>query len=137
MIIIAMLSSMLFFSCGEKEEEVNVPLTVLIAGSEQKTWVITGNTTNGEDRYSQQEECVVDNLIIFYSNGVAEIREGKTKCGEVGDDLVFSGTWSINEETNEFIWDETFKILNITDDKLVLEYTDPETRTEITLEKVN
>lgn len=138
MLIVVMLGTLLLFSCGkEKEEEINVPLSTLLAGTESKTWVITAYSYNGNDLFSGQKECKKDEHHIFRSNGILDIYPGPTKCSDEADELISTSNWSINEAKKEFTWNVTYKILTLTEDKFVFEYTDAHTQEVTTMEAVN
>lgn len=137
MLVVTMLSSLLFISCEVKElEGPKVSLVTLIAGSSQKTWIITGTTTNGKDAYNQQLSCVVDNLMVFHKSGLAEVYEGETKCNGGDEELVHSSSWTVSEETSAFVWIKEYRILSIAETKMILEFSAQESNTVITLEKV-
>lgn len=137
MLVVTMLSSLLFFSCEVKElEGPKVSLVSLITGSSQKTWIITGTTTNEEDASNQQLSCVVDNLIVFHKSGLAEVYEGETKCNGGDEELVHSSSWTVSEETSAFVWIKEYRILSIAETKMILEFSAQESNTVITLDKV-
>jgi hypothetical protein len=138
LLIATLLFTLLLFSCEKaEEEEVNIPLSTLLTGTESKTWVMTAYTYNESDHFKGAKECVTDNLYTFYINGTFEVKEGATKCNEESDDLVREGTWSINEAKEEFTMQVTSKIVSLTENKFIYEYANFHTREVITLEKVN
>lgn len=134
--IFALLATIFITSCG-KDDEVEVPYNTLLAGTESKSWVITAYTVNGEDHYQLQKECSKDNLHVFHTDGRLEIYQGEEKCSPDAEDLIRTGSWSINEEKEEFTWRATYKILSITEKRFVIKYTDPQSEHIMTMESVD
>lgn len=137
MLIVTLFSSILFFSCSKDDGEVSVPISTLLAGTESKTWIMTANIINGQDAFSQQEKCFTDNHYVFHASGNLDMTEGATKCDAIDDQLIATISWTVNEEKKEITMSEVYKVLSLTEGKMVLEYIDAETNAKITMEKVN
>ncbi len=101
---IAMLS-IVFFSCSKEED--NTPQPKSTSASIEGTWKSTNYTSNvpldhlgspQTDFFSNQPECVKDNLWIMNSGGGMEINEGATKC-DVSAPQSTSANWTLNNNT--------------------------------------
>ncbi len=84
--------SILLFAGCKKDEETDNKEDLLTA----KSWIMIGYTENGQDVLQEMyDDCELDNITTFLSNGVFKEDEGATKCFE-DDPQVEEGTWKIN-----------------------------------------
>jgi hypothetical protein len=64
-----------------------------------KSWIVVKTEMNGEDVTDEQEACVADNTMVFFSDGTFIEDIGELTCEESETDV--DGTWSF--KANETI----------------------------------
>jgi hypothetical protein len=136
MLFVFLISSMLFTSCFDKEEDETVAPSweSFIAGSSQKAWVMTANTTNGENSLSELAACELDNEYVFYKSGQLEVTEGDSKCDESNEDLISTHSWTVSEESRQLFWDEEiYEVESISTTEMVLVFKGPDFEVKATL----
>lgn len=128
------LLSVAFTSCKKDDKDNEPDKTSLLT---DKSWKMTaatvdpaidwfGSGTKVTNVYAQFPACVKDDLVIFKKNGTVNFDEGATKC-EPNDAQTVNALWSLNPaetiisitQTGET---ESWKILELTNSKLVVEY---------------
>lgn len=125
------------FADNKKEESLNLSWVSLITNNNQKAWVMTGNTVNGEDALSELQACELDNQYIFSVNGQLNVIEGMAKCSESDDDFISTHSWTVSEESAQLFWDEEiYKVKSISDKQMVLVFVDQDYVVEATLTAV-
>jgi len=99
----------------------------LLASAEGKKWKATAAYLNGEDIFELLDDCITDNLLIFYKGsrkGIYEEEENTLKC-DSKDPQIVSGTWEIDElgttiSTKTSILSEKLNIISLDENQLVI-----------------
>lgn len=131
------LLSIVFTSC-EKDKDNKPDNVGLLTGKNWKMTAFTidpaidwfGNGTQVTNIYAQLPACAKDDLAVFNKNGTVNFDEGASKCSP-NDPQTTSGTWAFN--TDKTILSvttegetESWKILELKNDKMVIEYQEVE-----------
>ncbi len=129
--------SIAFVSC-EKDKDNKPDNTELLTGKNWKLTAFTidpaidwfGNGTLVTNIYAQLPTCAKDDLATFNKNGTVNFDEGATKC-DPNDPQTTSGTWAFNTDKTiiSVTTDgetESWKVLELKNDRLVIEYQEVE-----------
>jgi len=98
------------------------PIVHSLTACKNKEWKVESYTKNGQDVLSGLENCIKDNMDVYFCDHRFESVEGKIKCAIDDPYLKETGSWYFNDDTTEIevtIGQEFFilKILELTDDK--------------------
>ncbi len=95
---------------------VNAPKPQLIAGTLNKSWLVTSIKLDGVEVINQTKPCAKDDLLVFSADKTYERNEGATKCQTKDAQVYEKGTWELATNDTELILNKTarFKLLEIT-----------------------
>jgi hypothetical protein len=91
--IFTMILTVLFISgCKKEENKIDERIALLTA----KNWKMTAFTIDGVNSLNEYyDECEIDNIEAFESNGNYIVHEGATKCFEDDNDIYEEGKWEL------------------------------------------
>lgn len=97
----------------------------------------TSPATTWDNLLAGARACDLDDRYVFKINNSYENNEGPTKCNSSDPQVIDTGTWALIDSETKFSLDgENFTILELTNDKLSLQYIETIGGTTYTLEIV-
>lgn len=107
--IVFLLSCIILFSCQTKQDDSLVMSDLseaqdkvsVLAGEKSKEWEVEKYILNGKDIVPHLDNCVSDNLDIYFADHRFESVEGESKCKEDDPFITETGHWHFNEDTTE------------------------------------
>ena len=128
MYIIILLLFTLISSCGEIRKDEYTTVNNFdkkvndLTSCSNKEWKVVSHEKNGVDLLSNLDNCISDNLDIYFCDHRFESVEGNSKCKNENPYLIETGCWYFNEDTTELevtIGKDFYilKIIELTDNK--------------------
>ena len=119
-------TTILFSSSCKPVEEENTPSNPTPASKTElltsKVWKVTAFTLDGQNFFSQLDDCEKDDLTTFKTNGSFIEDEGATKCNVSDPQIITSSTWKfIDNETKILVDGDTATIKTLSTTSLILE----------------
>lgn len=122
-------------SCGDDDDEAPSRMELLTA----KSWKLTDTKANGQSLLEFIDDCDLDDLLKFESNGTVVFSFGAAKC-DPDEPNSLSGTWSFQNNDSEIrvVADgdtSVVKIEELSATTLRISYTDTELGVTINYEE--
>lgn len=113
---------------AKSPEQLRAEEIELLAGTEGKEWVLLTATSGGFELSQLIPNCDRDNIYFLSPGGEGEYRSGATTCEENEPDVLETGMWDLSDDLGNLtltigIISSDSKILNLTKDRLQLEFT--------------
>lgn len=132
-----LLLGVLFFGCNNSKDTpaptgTNLNNAYLLAGFEEKQWIITDiqdNTNRAyESTFHQQDSCRRDDRLIFYKNKASKRHVGNIPCANEDYEFHSYANWEFVYPDSLVVdfwgidWRFGYKIVSLTSDSLVLQH---------------
>ncbi|MCF8371603.1 MAG: hypothetical protein K9H64_08265 [Bacteroidales bacterium] len=113
-----------------------------LAGDKMKGWAIESYVYNGKDILPGLDECLADNLDVYFSDHRFESVEGNKKCNDKDPYITETGHWYFNEDSTEIEVSTSkdfyiLKLIEISSDKLHYRSCTPKDTIEAVLRPAN